>query len=166
MLLGNRAVFGQPAGAPRIITPVAAAPAAPTIAILAAATGALIRSQGASNASLDLGRVSYFKGTSVPGQSSQKTSRSFVISTRFALKVDCPGRPASSKVNVTMSRLDAAASHAIAIDGTTLGSAAQILVQSLPCGSGGEHRLDVEVPVSTPAGPIGSTVAFAATLNR
>jgi hypothetical protein len=67
---------------------------------------------------------------------------------------------------VTMTRLVAAASHAITIDGTTVGSAAQTLVQSMPCGSGGEHRLDVEVPVATPAGSIGSTVAFAATLNR
>jgi hypothetical protein len=136
------------------------------ITILAAATGALVRTQAAGNASLDLGRVSYFKGTSAPGQSRQKNSRSFVISTRFALKVDCPGSAASSQVNVTMSRLDAAASHAIAIDGTSVGSAAQTLVQSMPCGSGGEHRLDVEVPVTTPAGSIGSTVAFVATLKR
>jgi hypothetical protein len=166
VLLGHRTTFGQPSGAPRTITPVAAAFAAPTITIFAAASGALIRSQAASNASLDLGRVSYFKGTSAPGQSSQKNSGSFVISTRFALKVDCPGSSASSKVKVTMSRLDAAASHAIAIDGTTVGSAVRTLVQSMACGSGGEHRLDVEVPVATPAGSIGSTVTFAATLNR
>jgi hypothetical protein len=166
VLLVNSAAFGQPSAVPRTITPVMAAPAAPTITILPAATGALLRNQGASNASLDLGRVSYFRGTSVPGESSQKISRSLVISTRFALKVDCPGNLASSSVNVTMSRLDAAASHAITIDGTTVGSATQTLMQSMPCGSGGEHRLDLEVPVATPAGSIGSTVAFAATLNR
>jgi hypothetical protein len=163
LLLANRAAFGQPA---RTITPVTPAAAAPIITILAAATGALVRTQAAGNASLDLGRVSYFKGTSAPGESRQKNSRSFVISTRFALKVDCPGSSASSQVNVTVSRLDAAASYAIAIDGTTVGSAAQTLAQSMPCGSGGEHRLDVEVPVSTPAGPIGSTIAFVAALKR
>jgi hypothetical protein len=166
VLLANRAAFGQTAGALRTITPVEAAPAAPTITILGAGTGALVRSQAAGNASLDLGRVSYFRGTSAPGESSQKNSRSFVISTRFGLRVDCPGSSASSKVNVIISRLDAAASHVITIDGTTVGPAAQTLVQSMPCGSSGEHRLDVEVPVSTPAGSIGSTVAFAATLNR
>jgi hypothetical protein len=160
LLLVNRAA------AQRNITPVAPVPEPPIMTILAAATGALVRTQAAGNASLDLGRVSYFKGTSAPGQSRQKNSRSFVISTRFALKVDCPGSSASSLVNVTMSRLDAAASHAITIDGTTVGSVAQTLVQSMPCGSGGEHRLDVEVPVSTPAGSIGSTVAFVATLKR
>jgi hypothetical protein len=164
VLLASRAAFGQPAGGPRAITPVVA-PAAPTITILAAATGALVRSQGASKASLDLGRASYFHGTSAPGVSSQKDPRSFVISTRFALKVDCPGTAASAQVNVSMSRLDAAASHAITIDGTTVVSTAKTLVQSMPCGSGGEHRLDVEVPVSTPAGSIGSTVAFVATLR-
>jgi hypothetical protein len=166
VLLAYRAVFGQPAGGPRTTTPVVAAPSAPTITILAAATGALVRSQAAGSASLDLGRVSYFNGTSAPGESSRKNSKSFVISTRFALRVDCPGSSASSKVNVTVSRLDAAASHAITIDGTMVGSAGQPLVQSMACGSGGEHRLEVEVPVSTPAGSIGSTVVFVATLSR
>ena len=166
VILANPSIFGQPRGAPRTATPVAAASGAPAITILAVATGALLRSQATSNASLDLGRVSYFKGTSAPGESSRKNSESFVISTRFALKIDCPGSSASSQVNVTMSRLDAAASHAITIDGTTVGFAARTLMQSVPCGSSGEHSLAVEVPVSTPAGSIGSTVAFAATLNR
>jgi hypothetical protein len=166
VLLVNLAAFGQSAGPPRTIPPGLAVLTAPTITILGAATGALLRSQAAGNASLDLGRVSYFKGTWAPGQSSQKNPHSFVTSTRFALRVDCPGSPASSKVNLTMARLDAAASHAIAIDGTTLGSTARTLMQAMPCGSGGEHRMDVEVPVSTPAGSIGSTIAFVATLQK
>ena len=166
LALVDRAAFGQPPGAPRANTSVVALPAAPTITILGAAAGALVRSQGAGNASLDLGRVSYFKGASAPGATSQKNSTSFMITTRFALRVDCTGSPASSKVNVTVSRLDAASSHAITVDGTTVRSMPQTLVQSMPCGSGGEHRLDVEVPVSTPAGPIGSAVAFIATLNK
>jgi hypothetical protein len=165
-LFANPPAFGQPAAAPRTITSMVAVPVAPTITILGAATGALLRSQGTSSASVDLGNVSYFKGSVAPGESNQKNARSFVISTRFALKVDCPGSSLASKVNVTISRLDAAASHAITIDGTTLRSVAQTLVQSMPCGSSGEHRLDVEVPVSTPAGSIGSTVAFVAALNK
>jgi hypothetical protein len=165
-LLVNRAAFGQAVSPPRTITPVLAPPAAPTVTILTAATGALVRSLGTGSASLDLGRVSYFKGTSAPGESSLNKSRSFVISTRFALRIDCPGSSLSSQVDVTMSRLDAFPSLAIAIDGTILGSAAQTLAQSMACGSGGEHRLEMEVPASTPAGPIGSTVAFVATLKR
>lgn len=52
-----------------------------------------------------------------------------------------------------------------AIDGTPLGYGVQTLAQCMPCGSVAEHRLDLEVPISTPAGPIGSTVAFLATLR-
>lgn len=89
-----------------------------------------------------------------------------MISTRFVLKVDCPGSSRSSQVNVTMSRTDGAATHSMAIDGIIVGSTAQVLAQSVPCGSSGEHRLDMEVPVSTPAGPIGSTVAFEVTLRK
>jgi hypothetical protein len=166
MLVAGRAAFGQPVVAPRVVTPMVAASAAPTITFLSAATGVLVVSHGAGNASLNLGRVSYFNGTSAPGESSQRNTGSFVVSTRFALEVDCPGSSSSSKVDVTMSRLDAAASYAIAIDGTTVGSAPQIFAQSMPCGSAGEHRLDVEVPVSTPAGSIGSTVAFMAALKK
>jgi hypothetical protein len=53
----------------------------------------------------------------------------------------------------------------MAIDGIKLGTAIQTLEQSMPCGSVGDHRLDVEVPTSTPAGSIASTVAFKATLK-
>src|SRR5271154_6512304 len=87
-MLSSRAAFGQATGAPGIITPVVAA--SPVVTILTAATGAMVRSQGAGNAALDLGSVSYFRGTSAPGESSQKRPGAFVITTRFALKVDCP----------------------------------------------------------------------------
>ncbi len=166
LLLANRAAFGQPPGALRTNTTVVAPPATPTVTILGAATGALIRSQGASNSAIDLGRVSYFKGVSAPGETSQRNPKSFVISTRFGLRVDCPVNLAASSVSVTMSRSDAAPSHSITVDGTKLGPAAQTLASSMPCGTVGEHRLDVEVPVSTPAGSITSTVAFLATLKK
>jgi hypothetical protein len=166
VLVAARTALGQPAGSPHILSGLVSASAAPSITVLPAAAGALVRSLGAGNAALDLGSVSYFEGTSAPGESSRQNSGAFVISTRFALRVDCPGRSPSSQVDVSMSRMDAAPSHAIAIDGTTLGYAAQPLVQSMPCGSAGEHRLDLEVPVSTPAGSIGSTVAFQATLRK
>ncbi len=162
----SRVGFGQTPVAPRGVPPALAALAGPTITILPPSTGSLVRSHGASNASLNLGPVSYFKGTSTPGETSRKTLNSFVISSRFVLKIDCPARSSSSLVSVTVSRLDAAASHSISIDGTPIGSAAQTLVQSMPCGSRGEHRLDVEVPISTPAGSIGSSLAFVAMLNR
>ena len=163
LLLANRSAFGQaPAVTPRSITPALAA--APTITILAAPTGAMLETQGANNASMNLGPISYFKGTSAVGETSQKNQSAFVVSTRFALRVDCPGN-ASSQVTLTVSRLDASATHGIAVDGIALGPGAQILAASMPCGSSGDHRLDVEVPVSTPAGPIGSTIAFTATLK-
>jgi hypothetical protein len=143
-----------------------AASSAPTITILSAAAGAMVQSEGTGNAALDLGKVSYFRGTSLPGESSKKTAGALVITTRFALKIDCPGSSPASRVNVTMSRTSADGSHALAIDGIKLGTAAQPLEQSMPCGSTGEHRLDMEVPVSTPAGLVASTVAFAATLRK
>jgi hypothetical protein len=166
LLLANGAALGHPAGNAQTVSPIVAATTAPTITILTAATGALVRRQGIGNASLDLGRVSYFKGPSTPGQTTRKNPRSFVVSTRFALRVECPGSSSSSTINLTMSRVDADATDDITIDGTRLGLAAQILLQSMPCGSSTEHRLDVEVPVSTPAGPLGTAVAFVATLNK
>jgi hypothetical protein len=151
---------------PRKSSLMVTAPAAPSITILAAPTGAMLRSEGPGNAALDLGKISYFKGVSAAGESSRRTSGSLVISTRFQLKVDCPGSTPSSRVNVSMSRTDAAATHAMTIDGIKLGTAPRPLAESMPCGSSGEHRLDVEVPVSTPAGPIESNVAFEATLRK
>ena len=162
-LFSCRRAFGQ-AGSPRAMA--AAVVAAPTVTVLTAATGAMVQSLGTGNSSLDLGTISYYKGTSTPGESNQMQPGSFVISTRFTLRVDCPGSSAASQVNVTVSRLDAAASHAIAIDGTTLGFSPETLVTSMVCGSSAEHRLDVEVPRSASAGPIGSNIAFTATLKN
>jgi hypothetical protein len=159
LLMG--AAFGQPVGVPR-----AAVVSAPTVTILTAPSGAMILNQGAGNASLNLGGISSYRGTSAPGESSKRTEHSFVITTRFALRVDCPGGPQPAQVTVTMSRMDGAASYDMSIDGTKLGTMAQILESSMACGSSGEHRLEVEVPNSTPAGAIGSTVAFAATLKK
>ncbi len=113
----------------------AIAPASPTITILSASTGAMMRSEGPGNASLDLGKVSYFKGASAPGESSQKTPRALVISTRFGLRIDCPGSMPASRVNVTMSRTDAASTHSMAIDGIKLGTAPRPLIESMTCGS-------------------------------
>jgi hypothetical protein len=162
----NGAALGQPANAPRAALPLMAAASAPAITILSSTTGASLLSLGAGNASLNLGPVSYFKGTSVRGEAIQKAPGAFVITTRFILRVDCPRTSPSSQVVVTMSRLDASASHVIAVDGTPLGSTPQTLEPSMPCGSSGEHRLDVEVPVSTPAGSIASNVAFLATFKK
>jgi hypothetical protein len=155
--LAHQAAFGQPA-------PITVA--APTITILSAATGALMRSQGPSNARVDLGRVSYFKGTSAPGESSRRNTKSFVISTRFGLKIDCPANTSSSVVSITVARLDSASSYVISIDGTTVAFLPQTLLPSVRCGSSSEHRLEVEVPISTPEGSIGSNVVFAATLRK
>jgi hypothetical protein len=166
LLLPSSAAFGQAARGSRALPSMLPAATAPTITISAAASGGLLRSEGAGNASLDLGRVSYFREASTPGESSRRNSGSVVISTRFLLQVDCPGSPSFFQVNVTVLRTDAAASHSLAIDGVKLGSSAQPFAQSMSCGSSGEHRLDVEVPLSTPAGSIASTVAFEATLRR
>lgn len=161
LLLVIRAASGQPLGAPK-----ATAISPPAITILTAAAGALILNQGPGSASVDLGNISYFRGGTAAGETNQRMSKAFVITTRFALRVDCPGSPASAQVNVTMSRVDASASHFMAIDGQRLGIAAQTLAQSMPCGSSAEHRLDVEVPTSTSPGSIGSTVAFVATFRQ
>jgi hypothetical protein len=157
---------GVASGQTRRISSAASQAAPPSITILSAPTGALVRSEGAGSAALDLGTVSYFRGASVPGESSRRSSGSLVISTRFALRIDCPGSLPSSQVNVTMSRTDGAATHEMAIDGIKLGTAAQPLAESMACGSSSEHRLEVAVPVSTPQGTIGSTVAFEAALRR
>jgi hypothetical protein len=162
-LFSGRRAFGQ-TGGPRAAA--ASTVAAPTVTVLTAAAGAMVQSLGTGAFSLNLGSISYYKGTSTPGETSQKKSGVLVITTNFSLKIDCPGSLASSQVNVIASRMDTAPSHSIAVDGFVLGPALQMLVSSMPCGSSAEHRLDVQVPVSTPAGPIGSTIAFMATLKN
>ena len=160
VLLAIRPTSGQS------IAAVATGATTPTVTILAASSGVAVRNLRANRASLDLGSVSYFQKRSAPGQSMSKNSKSLVISTRFALRVECPASSSSSRVSVTMSRLDGDTLPAIRIDGTTLDSSAQTLTQSMSCGSDGEHRLDVDIPIVAPAGLLGSSIAFVATLSR
>jgi hypothetical protein len=162
----NEAVSAQSVVAARTMAQAAAAPAEPTITILSAATGTVLRSLAAANALLDFGSVAYFKGTLVPGASVSKSSTAFVISTRFSLQVACPGSSPLSTVNLTVSSLDAASAYAIAIDGITLGNMPRTLAPSMACGSGGEHHVDLSIPMSVPAGSIASNVAFMATINK
>jgi hypothetical protein len=65
-----------------------------------------------------------------------------------------------------MARLDADSSHSIDIDGSRLGLTEQPLAAAMICGSSSEHRLEVEVSASAPAGPLGINVAFLATLKK
>jgi hypothetical protein len=156
-LIASQAAFAQVAGAPRV------AVLTPVISIVSSPSGVPVRTFGQGDSVLDLGAVSYFRGASIAGESTSKQPGAMVVSTRFTFRVDCS--PASL-VDVTMTRLDADPSHGIAVDGITVSTAAQVFAQSLLCGTSGEHRLDLEVPISTPAGTMASTVAFVATLRK
>jgi hypothetical protein len=157
------AVSGLAAGADRTHTLAQAMAAAvsqgqPTITILPAASGAPLQSHSGGSASLSFGRAAYYGGPRAPGVVAHKKINSLVLSTRFALKVGCSGW--SSFVEVTMSLFTMDPSYTVSVDGAELTTAPSVTV--LPCGSLSEHRMDVEVNTTRPAGPIGSTVSFSA----
>jgi hypothetical protein len=131
----------------------------PSITILAAASGAPLQTFSPGSASLNLGRAAYYGGHSASGVSQQKNTGSMVLMTRFALKIDCGGGQ-SSLAEVRMTLLLPDPSYAVSVDGTKLSTAEFPTI--LRCGSVSEHRVEIEVPKTRPAGPIGSTVSFSA----
>jgi hypothetical protein len=85
MILAHPSAFGQPA-VPRTLTPGVAAPAARAITILASATGASYEARQRAT----LGRVSLFRTIFRSGRDQPEELQVFVISTRVALKINCP----------------------------------------------------------------------------
>jgi hypothetical protein len=160
LVAAGPAACAEPLRAPSSASAKKSAFGPPTISLLPSSTGTMMRSYGGGSASIDLGRVSYFEGARVPGSTSRKSRNSFVISTRFGLKIDCADGTRLSPVDVTVFLLDSDLPNVITVDGMQITSLLQPLTTSFLCGSTTEHRLDVEVPTSAPDGAIGSTVGF------
>lgn len=155
-------LIGTAADRPHSLTQAITAAASqgqPSISVLTTASGAPLQSIGAGSASLALGRTAYYSGQAAAGVTQQKTSGSMILVTRFALKVDCGAQ--SSLAEVSMSLLSPDPFYTVSVDGIKLSAADSLTV--LRCGSMSEHRLEIEIPKTRPAGPIGSTVWFSAT---
>jgi|ERR1051326_1753143 hypothetical protein len=135
----------------------------PTVTILPAPTGASLQSYSAGSAALSLGHATYYGGARAPGVAAKKNSSSMVISTRFGLQVTCSGAAPSSLAEVTISLLGIDPSYAVRVDGAGLASAPSVTV--LRCASVTEHVVEVEVPKTRPAGPLGGTLSFSASLK-
>ena len=132
----------------------------PIITVLPAATGASIQTYSAVSASLSFGRATYYGGRLAPGVTTRKNSSSMVISSRFGLRVTCSGASGSALAEVTMSLAGIDPSYTVSVDGARLAAASSVSV--LRCGSVTEHVVEVEVPKTRPAGPIGGTLSFLA----
>jgi hypothetical protein len=131
----------------------------PTITILPSASGASLQSYSAETASLSLGQASYYSGRTAPGVAAQKSKGSMILSTRFAMKVDCNGSP-SPLADLTLSLFAVDPFLTVSMDGVKLSTTPS--VTTIRCGSVTEHKLDVEISTKRPAGPIGTTLSFSA----
>ena len=84
-----------------------------------------------------------------------------ILSTRFALQVDCGAAPAATIAEIAVSISGINPSYSITVDGVKLSPGRSPIM--LPCGSKTEHTLELEVPKERPGGAIGGTISFAAT---
>jgi hypothetical protein len=163
-VLALLAVPGFAAGADRARSlPQAISAAAihgqPTVTILPSASGASLRSYSAGSASLSFGQAAYYASRTAQGVAAQKKKSSMVLSTRFAMKVDCNGSP-SPLAEITLSLFSVDPTLAVSVDGLKLTTAPSTTV--LQCGSLSEHQVQVEIPTTRPAGPINSTLSISA----
>lgn len=133
----------------------------PTVTVLPAPSGAALQSDAAGGASLNLGQVAYYSGGHLaPGVSAKKNHTALVLSSRFGLRVDCGAGSRSSLAEVTISLADIDPSYTVSVDGVKLSPVPSVTV--LRCGSVTEHKVEIEVPKTRPAGPLGSAITFSA----
>ena len=136
----------------------------PTVTVLPAGNGAPVEGYGAGGASLSFGQAAFSGGHPAPGVVERKSGSSMILSTRFDLKVACNAGARSSWAEVSISLATVDASWSISMDGVRLSSAP--FVTELPCSSVTEHRLDVELSDTAPAGPFDTAVSFSARNSR
>lgn len=105
---------------------------------------------------LDLGSVAH----TARNERRDRTVRSETIQIRLDRR---GGSRGSASLRAYLASPDARCS--IRIDGQLLGAAPIVIDPQIPVGAVTSHRIDVEVPVTAPEGPLATTIGWEATTN-
>ncbi len=155
---------GQGVKPKRALLTVQAAGSGGSLSITFVQIGAPLSQSGANQASLDLGRLSYFGCSSQPGVTCRALSGALRVSTDFGIRVDRKGQAAKT-ATVSAFLLAGSTSFPVAIDGVTLTPTEQVIASGAGFGSVVSHTLSIDVPTTLPPGPLAITVGVMVTAN-
>jgi hypothetical protein len=153
------------AGAIAISSHAQAHPETSTITFLTAANGAPVHSLGPDQGVLSLGSISYFLPPDVNGVEIQRQTSSFVVSSRFDLRVDFSHGHRIDTATVSACLLSPAAAGTVWLDDIQLSITPEIIGRQVPYGAITEHVLKIVVPTSMPPGQLLDSISVIVTPN-
>ena len=151
-------MLAQSTGAAPRLTAPAGVTNEPSLSIVTASSGVLVRNLGPNASSVDFGLISYPAGSEAPGANSRENRDSMVISTRFGLRVNCLAS-ALSRADISVFLMESS-QFRVSIDGVAVSSEPQLLLVAQGCGSITVHKLEIEVPVYASEGSLLENIGF------
>jgi hypothetical protein len=118
------------------------------VEFVAIPNGAPVRQVGGGVGTLDLGQISYMGGATTEGVNIVRKAKSFVVSTRFGLKVGAASAAGTAKLIALVTQVNA--NSRVSVDGMRLTVMPQVVQMAAAYGAVGSHRLEIEIPIDAP----------------
>ena len=135
------------------------------VQVMASGAGANVRATGSGFGSVDLGHVSWSKPPQAEGVTYTKDQSSFTMATRIGLHVGCSASDAGRLASVSAFVQQAGSTYVILLDGVKMSLSPAVVMAAADCGSTTQHWLQLQVPVTAPAGPINPSLGFGVVLR-
>ncbi|HML17080.1 MAG TPA: hypothetical protein VK419_08640 [Bryobacteraceae bacterium] len=162
LLYGGQSVIGW---SQTPVPSVAAAPATPTVEVVASPNGATVQAATEGFGSMNLGHISWASQNTQFGLTHTKDGTSFTIATSLGLRLDCPVVDSGRRASITAGLQQVDPRYTVSLDQITLSTAPTMITSLVACGATTQHTLQVRVPVTASAGPIDANVNFQVTLQ-
>jgi hypothetical protein len=140
-------------------------PETSSITFLTSPNGAPVHSLGPDQGVLSLGGISYFPQPVVNGVAIQRQKGSFIVSSRFDLRVDFSHGHRRDTATVSAYVLSATAAGTVSLDDIQLSMTPVIIGRQVSYGAITEHVLKIVVPISMPAGQLLDSIGVIVTPN-
>jgi hypothetical protein len=136
-----------------------------SITFLTATNGSPVHSLGSDQGVLNLGSFSYFPGADVNGAEIRRQKDSFIVSTRFGLRIGLSNGHRAGTATVSAFLLSPDPLRTVWVDGVRLSMTPGIIGRQVSYGAITEHVLKIAVPISMPAGQLLDSIGVIVTPN-
>lgn len=122
-----------------------------TVRLVSLPGGAEVIGGNSGVGTLDFGRISYFS-PSYPRTATKKDSHALTTTAEFGLELEAPGSSPNGAAMLSAYLAEPSPNCAYLVDGIRLTTAPQVISAHVEYGTITEHRLEMKVPKSAPAG--------------
>ena len=133
------------------------------ITFLTAPSGSPVHSIGSDHGVLNLGSLSYFPRADVNDVEILRQKDSFIVSTRFGVRIDLPNDHGAGTATVSAFLLSSDPLANVWVDGVRLSTTPGIIGRQVSYGAITEHVLKIAVPISMPAAQLLDSIGIIVT---